>query len=81
MLVELACSVTLVPAYQPSLFGHLVPSSSTAKGRTVVFIVCGGFKISMDELQEYREIVRADSRNGEDNWEVLCSGEKLFVAK
>jgi L-serine/L-threonine ammonia-lyase len=60
MLVELACSVTLVPAYKPSLFEHLVPSSSTP-GR---FIVCGGFKIFPEELEEYREIVTENLKYG-----------------
>jgi L-serine/L-threonine ammonia-lyase len=78
MLIELACSVTLAPAYKPGLFRHLVPPSSTAKEEMVVFIVCGGFKIFLDE---YREIVRADLKRGEDSWEVVCDGEKLWVAK
>jgi L-serine/L-threonine ammonia-lyase len=81
MLVELACSVTLAPAYKPSLFEKLVPTSSTAKEKMVVFIVCGGFKISEDEMGEYREIVRADSESGEDSWMVMCNGEILSVAK
>lgn len=79
MLVELACSVTLVPAYKPSLFAHLVPA--TSKEKTVVFIVCGGCKISLDDVEEYREIVRAELKNGEDSWEVVCNGKNLFVAK
>jgi L-serine/L-threonine ammonia-lyase len=80
MLVELACSVTLAPAYKQSLLQHLVPSSSTAREKTVVFIVCGGFKISLEELEEYREIVGADLKNGE-SWEVMCNGDKLLVEK
>jgi L-serine/L-threonine ammonia-lyase len=58
-----------------------VPSSSTTKEKTVVFIVCGGFKISLEELEEYQEIVRTELKNGDDNWEVMCHGEKWFVAK
>lgn len=80
MLVELACSATLVPAYQPSLFNQLVPSTSS-EDKTVVFVVCGGFKISLDEMEEYREIVRADGLKGEETWEVVCNGEKLSVNK
>jgi L-serine/L-threonine ammonia-lyase len=53
MLVELACSTTLTPAYKPSLFAHLVPTPPISKERTAVFIVCGGFKISLDEMEEY----------------------------
>jgi len=81
MLVELACSTTLAPAYNPSLFAHLFSSSSIEKDRVVVFIVCGGFKISLDEMEEYRRIVSANLKNGEDNWEVLYNGERLFFAK
>ena len=81
MLVELACSTTLSPAYKQSLFDRLVPTTSTPEKRTVIFIVCGGFKISLDEMEEYREIVRADLKNGEHGWEVVCNGEKMYVAK
>jgi L-serine/L-threonine ammonia-lyase len=49
-----------------------------AEGKTIVFIVCGGVKISATELEEYRNIIR---ENDDQNWEVMCDGEKLFVAK
>ena len=82
MLVELACSTTLTPAYNPSLFAHLVLSTSDIRNeKTVVFIVCGGFKISLDEMEEYREIVSASLKNGENSWEVLYNGKILPVAK
>jgi L-serine/L-threonine ammonia-lyase len=47
----------------------------------VVFIVCGGFKISLDEMEEYRKIVSASLKNGDNNWEVICDGKRLPVAK
>lgn len=82
MLVELACAATLTPAYNPSFFAQLVsPTSPTQKKKSVVFIVCGGFKISLDEIEEYRRIVRASLENDGDSWEVMYNGEKSFVAK
>lgn len=79
MLVELACSATLAPAYKPSLFNHLVPSP-LGQEKNVVFVVCGGFKIDLEEMAEYREIVREDKQKGED-WGVVCNGEKRLVEK
>lgn len=80
MLVELACSTTLTPAYKPALFDKLVPPSSSGTLRTVVFIVCGGFKVSLEEMVEYRDIVNADVRSG-GHWEVLCNGERWVIDK
>lgn len=82
MLVELACSTTLTPAYNRSFFDHLVPSrSDTQETKMVVFIICGGFKISLKEMEEYREIVSADLRKGKNDWEVLYNGEVLLIPK
>ena len=55
LLVELACSTTLVPAYKPSIFNKLVPRQGQGlDGRpVVVFVICGGFKISAVELSNY----------------------------
>ncbi|KAH9901160.1 tryptophan synthase beta subunit-like PLP-dependent enzyme [Cubamyces lactineus] len=79
-LVELACSATIAPAYKPSLFTKLVPESRSNKLATVVLVVCGGFKISLDDLEEYRRIVAADIAAGGD-WEVAYNGETLTTAK
>lgn len=46
----------------------------------MVFIVCGGFKISLAEMEEYRDIVRADIEKG-DSWQVLYNGEEVSVGK
>ena len=48
MLVELACAAALSPAYNPALFRKLIPPSG--KRVTVVFIICGGFKVSLEEM-------------------------------
>lgn len=71
LMVELACAATLVPAYSRTLFEKLVPPHPSGKPRTVVFIVCGGFKVSVAELAEYTRIVAAEKEKA-DQWDVLC---------
>ena len=82
MLVELACSTTLVPAYKPSLLPHLVPppQSSGNRRRNLVFIVCGGFKISGTDIESYGKILQDSAGNGSE-WDVMVDGEKLKVQK
>jgi len=82
MLVELACSTTLVPAYKPSLLSHLVPppQSSGSGKRNLVFIVCGGFKISEIDMESYGKILQGDAGNGSE-WDVMVDGERLTVQK
>jgi L-serine/L-threonine ammonia-lyase len=55
LLVELACSTTLVPAYKPSVFNKLVRRRGQGPDRrpVVVFVICGGFKMSVAELSNY----------------------------
>lgn len=77
-MVELACAVTLVPAYSRELFEKLVPQKPSGEPRTIVFIVCGGFKVSIAELAEYTNILAAEKS---PHWEVLCNGERWEVAK
>ncbi|KAI0085474.1 tryptophan synthase beta subunit-like PLP-dependent enzyme [Irpex rosettiformis] len=79
LLVELACAATLASAYNPSLFDKLVPPKTDTE-RTVVFIVCGGFKIFLEDLAEYRTILDAEER-ARSEWEVWCNGENWNVAK
>ncbi|KAI9434000.1 tryptophan synthase beta subunit-like PLP-dependent enzyme [Lactarius indigo] len=74
-LVELACSATLVPAYKRELMTRLVPPTGAEK-KTLVFIVCGGFKISQQDLLEYTEIVHKDLGEG-GKWDAIVDGEKL----
>ncbi|TBU32291.1 tryptophan synthase beta subunit-like PLP-dependent enzyme [Dichomitus squalens] len=58
MLVELACAAALSPAYNPPLFRKLVPG--TGKRTTVVFVVCGGSKISLADMEEYKGIIASE---------------------
>ncbi|KAI1792580.1 tryptophan synthase beta subunit-like PLP-dependent enzyme [Ganoderma leucocontextum] len=76
ILVELACAVTLSPAYNPALFRKVVPQ--TDQRTTVVFIVCGGFKISLAELEEYKSIVASEVAGGK-GWNVAYNGESFTV--
>ncbi|TDL25047.1 tryptophan synthase beta subunit-like PLP-dependent enzyme [Rickenella mellea] len=79
-IVELACATTLVPAYNTSLFSKIQTVAEdrfhpTAK-RPVVFIVCGGSKISLEEMEQYRKIVKSTSGT---QWSVCCNGEQWVV--
>ncbi len=49
------------------------------QGRTVVFVVCGGFKVSNDDIEFYKKLVEQNTTGG---WEVsINEGEKLIVEK
>lgn len=81
MLVELACSTTLAPAYKPALFEKLVPvkqGSSVGSKRTVVFVVCGGFKISLDDVAEYRKELDQDLQGNGGHGKFCATTESHF---
>ncbi|KAL7283207.1 hypothetical protein ACG7TL_002634 [Trametes sanguinea] len=79
-LVELACAATIAPAYKPTIFHKLVPEARSNKRGNVVLVVCGGFKISLDDLEDYKRIVAADIAEAGD-WDVAYNGEMLTVSK
>ena len=79
MLAELACAATLTAAYEPGLMERLLEANDGPK--TVVFIVCGGFKISLKEVEEYRAIVQRELESGKSDWECACNGERWDVPK
>ncbi|KAI0078163.1 tryptophan synthase beta subunit-like PLP-dependent enzyme [Panus rudis PR-1116 ss-1] len=79
MLVELACATTLIPAYKPDLFDKLVPPHQDGSTRTVVFIVCGGYKIYLDEMLEYQQIVDESPQKEKKSWNVFCNGEEWSI--
>ena len=66
LLVELAASTTLSPAYSPILFDGIfkdtMKPTSDGRRRSIVFLVCGGFKISLAEMESYR--VHLQHRSG-----------------
>lgn len=78
ILVELSCSTTLVPAYHKELFDKLVPPKASGEGRVVVFIVCGGFKISVQDISEYRRDVQEHCRASQEPWQVKYDDGSLF---
>lgn len=65
-------------AYSPQLFCHLVGGDNTAK--RVVFIVCGGFKVSMKEMEEYQIFVQKELKEKE-TWIVEVDGESLELQR
>ncbi|EMD38623.1 hypothetical protein CERSUDRAFT_113801 [Gelatoporia subvermispora B] len=80
ILVELACATTLVPAYwgNQELFDKVVPPAQDGRRRVIVFEVCGGFKVSLAEMEKYRKEVEADVQSGK-TWDILCNGERWSV--
>lgn len=52
----------------------MVPATPDTKRKTVVFIVCGGSKISMDDLAKYRNVVNEQT----GPWKVFIEGEGEF---
>lgn len=79
LLVELACSTTLVPAYNPDLFDKLVPPKESEDRRVVVFIVCGGFKIDLKTALEYEELVIQNRELKDEPWAVKYDDGQLFT--
>ena len=75
-MAELACSVTLAPAYKPTLFRTLVPQSD--KPLTVVFVLCGGVKVSLKELEEYKNLLDVDV-HASQLWDVTFNGTSFTV--
>ncbi|EJU00257.1 tryptophan synthase beta subunit-like PLP-dependent enzyme [Dacryopinax primogenitus] len=68
MLVELACGTVLVPAYNPALYHTILAYHPTLENdpetrRPLVFIVCGGAKISVKEIEEYDTIAEKEARS------------------
>ncbi|KAF7295118.1 PALP domain-containing protein [Mycena indigotica] len=75
LLVELACSTTLVPAYKKELLDEIFPGTDE---RPFVFVVCGGFKISVQDLTSYRAQAEAYEK---EFLEVYCDGKVISVRK
>ncbi|KAI0648192.1 tryptophan synthase beta subunit-like PLP-dependent enzyme [Trametes meyenii] len=80
VLVELACAATLACAYNPNVLRKVVPEVTTTEDSTIVLIVCGGFKITLAEMEEYRRDIAADVATGGE-WEVAYNGEMFTTPK
>ncbi|KAG8732757.1 hypothetical protein FRC12_019145 [Ceratobasidium sp. 428] len=64
MLVELGCAVTLSPVYIPGLLEKLVPKSKEARRPVVVFVVCGGSKILLSDVERYHNTIKESGDQG-----------------
>ena len=58
-MVELAAGATLSVAYSVDLFSKIFTDIPSEKRRTIVFVVCGGFKITLADLNSYRTHLEA----------------------
>lgn len=78
-LIELAGGATLAPAYSPLLFKKLFGEcdKQTTRPRTIVFIVCGGFKVTLKDMAEYRAHWEACQGQYFDSW---IDGEQINIA-
>lgn len=85
ILTELACSTTLTPGYNREFLSLILgPTFSTLspeerKEKCLVFVVCGGVKISFEEMREFEEIVAAAQM--QSYWRVQIGGEETQVPK
>ncbi|KLO10569.1 tryptophan synthase beta subunit-like PLP-dependent enzyme [Schizopora paradoxa] len=79
-LVELACATTLTVAYNPELFSEIWGriQKNDVKPKSIVLIVCGGVKISLDEMESYKVKVRSKCEAA-PNWSICCNGENLSI--
>jgi len=84
-LVELACSTTMAPAYSYELFWRILDpmselSDEEKQRKKVIFVVCGGVKVTSDELSGYAQILD-QAAEVEKEWKVVCSGTEICVQK
>ena len=78
MLVELACGTALAAAYSPSLFRRLI--GETGQPTVVVFVVCGGFKVSLNDMMEFSVIVDRELKGG-GNWMADIDGDRFSFSR
>lgn len=84
-LLELACSTTMSPAYSHELFWRILDpmselSAEEKRSKNVIFVVCGGVKVTSDELSEYAQVLDRAAEI-ETEWKVICNGTELCVRK
>ncbi|KAG1842691.1 tryptophan synthase beta subunit-like PLP-dependent enzyme [Suillus tomentosus] len=85
ILTELACSTTLTPGYNREFLLRILGptfsalSSQERKEKCLVFVVCGGVKISFEEMMEFEEIVAA--AQVQSYWSVQIDGEETQLPK
>ena len=80
--MELACAAALTPAYETGLMSHLREVIPAENGlRNGVFIVSGGFEVSLAKMAEFKAILRRNLEEGKTNWECYCDGNPVTVKK
>ncbi|KAF8448051.1 tryptophan synthase beta subunit-like PLP-dependent enzyme [Boletus edulis BED1] len=84
-LLELACSTAMSPAYRHELFWRILdPMSELSveerQTKNVIFVVCGGVKVTFDELSEYAQILD-QAAEIEREWKIVCNGTDIYVQK
>lgn len=85
ILTELACSTTLTPGYNREFLLRILGPTFSAlsleerKEKCLVFVVCGGVKISFEEMREFEGIVAA--AQVQSYWRVHINGEETQVPK
>ena len=84
-LLELACSTTMAPAYSHELFWRILDpmselSAEEKQRKKVIFVVCGGVKVTSDELSEYTQILDR-AAEVEKQWRVVCNGAEISIQK
>ncbi|KAG2088683.1 tryptophan synthase beta subunit-like PLP-dependent enzyme [Suillus discolor] len=85
ILTELACSTTLTPGYNREFLLRILGptfsalSSEERKEKCLIFVVCGGVKISFEEMMEFEEIVAA--AQVQSYWSVHIDGEEAQLPK
>ncbi|KAG1884542.1 tryptophan synthase beta subunit-like PLP-dependent enzyme [Suillus subluteus] len=85
ILTELACSTTLTPGYNREFLLRILGPTFSAlspeerKEKCLVFVVCGGVKISFEDMREFEEIVAAVQ--AQSYWRVQIDGEETQVPK
>ena len=74
MMVELACSTALAPAYDPRILAATVPRTANQR-QVIVFVVCGGIKVTLEEMVEYRTLAESHALNPRAFW---VNGKKML---
>lgn len=68
----------LVPAYRPEVLAKILEVGPTElKGKTVVFVLCGGFKIDRALMKQYEEVLRGSN----DSFTLMCGEDTIEVSK
>jgi len=59
--------------------GEVIPAENGL--RNAVFILSGGFKVSLAEMDEFKKILLRDLEAEKTSWECFCNGGRVTVEK